>query len=292
MEKKVSIVLPVYNGEKYISESINSILAQTYSNWELIIVNDCSTDNTLQIIKAYEKEDNRIHIYNNDKNMKLPATLNEGFSHATGDYYTWTSDDNLYKPNALYTFVKYLSDNPNVDMVYSNYTNIDEFGVARDSVSLLDAEYIVAGNVCGASFMYTSCIAKSVGEYDVNLFLAEDYDYWIRISKHGMVEHIADDLYLYRRHHSSLSDEYKSFVNMQTYRALEKNFLSLYYKARTSNLQYSLFDQMLKRVDAKNYNYAMELILNVEKGYKRYLRFEKVKKRIKSHGLILDNQDI
>ena len=85
MEKRISIVLPTYNGEKVIKKSIESVLSQTYVNWELIIVNDCSTDNTLSVIESYEQSDSRIRVYNNTTNQKLPRSLNIGFSHATGD---------------------------------------------------------------------------------------------------------------------------------------------------------------------------------------------------------------
>ena len=84
---------PVYNGANHIADSINSIINQTYQNWELIVVNDCSTDNTLEICSELSEKDSRIRVISNKKNLKLPNTLNAGFDAATGDYYTWTSDD-------------------------------------------------------------------------------------------------------------------------------------------------------------------------------------------------------
>ena len=99
--KKVSIILPTFNGEKYIEESINSILHQTYKNWELIIVNDASNDNTQDIINKFAEQSFKITVIQNDKNLKLPASLNIGFKKATGEYFTWTSDDNIYKENAI-----------------------------------------------------------------------------------------------------------------------------------------------------------------------------------------------
>ncbi|MFT5212615.1 MAG: glycosyltransferase involved in cell wall biosynthesis, partial [Patiriisocius sp.] len=94
----VSIILPVYNGEKYLSKSIESCLNQTYRNIELIIVNDCSTDKTLEIVDGYLKLDSRIKVLTNSANKRLPASLNIGHLQAQGDYITWTSDDNLYLP--------------------------------------------------------------------------------------------------------------------------------------------------------------------------------------------------
>lgn len=269
-DKKVTIVLPVYNGEDYISFSIDSIIGQTYKNWELIIVNDHSTDNTLSICNEYSAKYDKIKVISNEKNLKLPGTLNNGFDHATGDYYTWTSHDNIYKPDALEKLVYALSGNPDAVMVYSDYTNIDENGNLLDSVKLLNPQFIVITNVCGASFMYTAEVAKKVGKYDVNLFLAEDYDYWMRVSCEGEVIHIIDDLYLYRRHSGTLTETKKSSINEQTYKALEKNFLHLYAEAKKCGLEYQFFDHMLSR-GCKHTDETLSMLLSVDGGYKRYL---------------------
>ena len=84
MKDLISVVLPVYNGEKYLRESIDSVIAQTYQNWELLIVDDCSTDSTALIAKEYAEKDSRIHYYLNEKNLRLPRNLNRGFSLAKG----------------------------------------------------------------------------------------------------------------------------------------------------------------------------------------------------------------
>src|SRR5688572_20908989 len=104
-EAMVSIVLPTFNGSRYLAESIESCLAQTYRAWELIIVDDCSTDETPSIIKSFEARDSRIRSIRNQKNLKLPGSLNAGFAEAKGALFTWTSDDNLYRPNALEVMV-------------------------------------------------------------------------------------------------------------------------------------------------------------------------------------------
>ena len=94
MSDLISIVLPVYNGAKFLCESIDSVINQTYKNWELLILDDCSTDETAKIAQKYVEQDSRIRYYLNEKNLRLPRNLNKGFSLAKGDYLTWTSDDN------------------------------------------------------------------------------------------------------------------------------------------------------------------------------------------------------
>src|SRR4051794_21032964 len=97
----VSIVLPTYNRAHLLKRSIETCLNQTLIDIELIVVNDCSTDNTKEIVEAYKAKDARICLITNEKNLRLPASLNKGFENAKGKYFTWTSDDNLYAPNAL-----------------------------------------------------------------------------------------------------------------------------------------------------------------------------------------------
>ena len=120
----ISIVLPVYNGERNLADSIVSCLEQTYRNFEIIIVNDCSTDRTLQIATEFALKDDRIKIVSNSTNRKLPASLNVGFKHSKGDFLTWTSDDNRYKPNALAEMLNQIMQNI-ADLVYADYDVVD-----------------------------------------------------------------------------------------------------------------------------------------------------------------------
>lgn len=126
--KKISVVLPVYNGEQYIEESIQSVLNQTWQDWELIIVDDCSTDRTPEIIRWYAQQEPRIQVIQNAENQKLPRSLNIGFQCALGDYFTWTSDDNRYKPEAFETMLAYLCAAPEVGLVYCDMDFIDGEG--------------------------------------------------------------------------------------------------------------------------------------------------------------------
>lgn len=268
--KKISIILPVYNGEKYIAKSIESIINQTYTNWELIIVNDCSKDNTLKICKSFAAKDKRIKVFTNKINLKLPNSLNAGFNEATGDYYTWTSDDNIFKPEALTTMVSVLDNNQDIAMVYADYSNIDSDNKIIEDVKQKDAEYLMTGdNWCGACFLYRADVAKKVGNYDASLFLAEDYDYWVRIARYGKIKHITDNLYLYRIHGGSLTATRTQEISSQTYKLLEKHFLFMYTQAKKLNLQYQLFDNMMRM---QNYNKKfLKLLLIVNKNYKIYL---------------------
>ncbi len=206
---KVSIVLPCYNGERFLSQSLDSVLAQTMTDWELIIVNDCSTDNTANIANDYARRDSRISVIHNETNQKLPKSLNIGFAAAHGEYLTWTSDDNIAKPNWLSTLVEYLDTHPSTDMVSANMDLIDEngvvFSVARQKCGANEFMQLACRCNVGAAFMYRKSIADLVGEYDVSMFCAEDYDYWIRIALKGRIDYIDDNIYMYRQNPGSLT---------------------------------------------------------------------------------------
>lgn len=213
---KVSIVLPTYNGEKYLRESIDSIIGQTFSDWELIIVNDCSIDNTQNIIDEYVDRDNRIKCIINKTNQKLPESLNIGFRKAKGEYLTWTSDDNMYLQPALYKMVEYLEKNKDSVMVCTAMNLVD----AEGGYVQKHCEYTYVGmlyNDCvGACFLYRKCVLKDVGEYDPSFFLVEDYEYWLRVLFHyGKIDYIDEVLYLYRMHQLSLTGTRKSSIRKQ-----------------------------------------------------------------------------
>jgi len=212
--KKVSMVLPTYNGKQYIEQSIQSVLAQTYQNWELIIVDDCSTDGTAEIVQHYAEGNPRIQVIHNAENQKLPRSLNVGFRHAAGDYFTWTSDDNRYKPTALEKMLEYLEADSKAGLVYADMDYIDENGCKTGAISA-EAIELYCMNCIGACFLYRRSVAEQIGEYDASMFLVEDYDYWLRIAKRFRVAHLSECLYEYRRHGASLSEQKAENVKRQ-----------------------------------------------------------------------------
>ncbi|MFC1836729.1 glycosyltransferase family 2 protein [Thermodesulfobacteriota bacterium] len=201
----VSIVLPTYNGERYLADAVESCVEQTYDKWELIIVDDASKDRTPDIIAAYVKKDSRIRSFRHRENCKLPAALNTGFAHARGDLLTWTSDDNLYREEALSVMVEHLDNNPSVDIVYCDFSLIDDSGDLIGHVVNREPDRLSYGNCCGACFLYRVSVQEALGGYNEDLFLAEDYDFWLRASATFTLHHLSCDLYLSRVHPDSLS---------------------------------------------------------------------------------------
>lgn len=225
MEPLISIVLPIYNGEKYMRLSIDSVLSQTYTNWELLIVDDGSTDSTAAIAQEYVKKDSRIRYYKNPENMRLPKTLNRGFSLAKGDFLTWTSDDNYYYPAALETMHNALVQQGK-EFAFASCDVINSDGDIVECIMVCDTakKSIVGTNPVGACFLYSRRVYETVGEYDPEMTLVEDFDYWQRICARYEPACIPQKLYAYRWHDGALTSTMrKNTFNRTLERCLLKN---------------------------------------------------------------------
>ena len=219
----ISIVLPVYNGERYLADSIKSILNQTYKDFELIIVNDCSTDSSLEIIEEFARTDPRIIIINNEQNQKLPRSLNIGFSYCHGEYYTWTSDDNLMLPDFCEAMITKLQ-NSNADLVFSRCGIVDSNGRRIGKTELHDdLDEIYCNNIVLASFMYRRKVHDALNGYDTDKFLVEDYDFWLRAYRQFRFAYIPDILYEIRFHGDNLGTKYFEDVKLRKIELLKDN---------------------------------------------------------------------
>jgi len=222
----VTIVLPTYNGSRYLRESIQSCIDQTYSNWELIIIDDASTDDTPALIGEFVAKDARVSSVRHEKNRRLPNALNTGFGCARGEYLTWTSDDNVYKPHALDRMVHYLEANPAIGLVYCDMRKIGADGEDLGPIPLKGPESLVEENCIGACFLYRRQLYEAVGRYDPEMVLVEDYDYWLRISRRFPIAHLRGvSPYLYRFQPGSLTSTRQEEVSIQRARALCRHVL-------------------------------------------------------------------
>lgn len=228
----VSIVLPTFNRSHMLGGSIQSCLNQDYKNFELIIVDDGSNDNTESVVKEFIKKDSRIK-YLKKKNEGLPKALNYGFERAKGRFFTWTSDDNYYREDALKIMTDELIKNDKHRLVYCDYVLIDDNGNDLGKVFRKDASYIVKEPTIGACFLYSSDCAKVVGEYDPKWVLVEDAEFFVRFAKLYPCKHIGGiHPYFYRIHHKSLAwSEYEN-VQKTTYNMFASHSKNIFYKLK------------------------------------------------------------
>lgn len=200
----ISVILPVYNGEEYLEQALQSCLNQTYGNFELIIVDDASTDNSLSIVKKFENKDNRIKVLLNETNLSLPGSLNVGHKIAKGEFVTWTSDDNILKPDFLSSLHKAIT-RENCDVVFSDYDIIWADGKLKRKHISGPLPYIILGNIIGASFLYKNKVFWELNGFDVSLFLLEDYHFFLKAALRYKFYHLEKNLYQYRLHKESLT---------------------------------------------------------------------------------------
>ena len=182
-----SIIIPTYNHAHLLARCIDSLLKQTYGNWEAIIVNNFSEDNTINVIESYN--DSRIRLINNSNGGVIAVSRNKGLSEAKGDWVCFLDSDDWWYPNKLTTTLKYVTE---YDFIYHDldiYTQTYKIqGVAKSRAlkGEIAKDLIINGNgVVNSSVAIKKTIVDQIGEIttDVRLIAVEDNDYWIRAAK-------------------------------------------------------------------------------------------------------------
>lgn len=187
----VSVIMAAYNAERYIAEAIESILSQTYSNWELIIADDASTDTTTDIIGRYAKQDSRIKTIRLDKNSGQAIARNKAIEKSIGKYLAILDADDISLPNRLTTQVEFLESNKNIDFVGSSADLIDKDGkiIGKKAKSQTNEE-IKFSLLLQTQFITSSVVLKKeifmkTNGFDTKYLYAEDYDMWNKLSLQG-----------------------------------------------------------------------------------------------------------
>lgn len=218
MNELISVILPVYNGEKYLKEAIESILNQTYTNFEFIIIDDGSKDSSLEIIREYEKEDERIVVVSRE-NKGLIATLNEGMERAKGKYIARMDQDDISLPERFERQIKVMKNN-NI-MVCGTYTKvIDEDGkyIKDEIVPTQDDEIVKKLLECTNPLFHPTVMFKKFDNifYNELAHNCEDYELWLKYTEIGKIENLPEYLLKYRIELSSItnSGRYLSFYNI------------------------------------------------------------------------------
>ena len=205
---KVSILMPVYNAEQYLSQALDSIVSQSFEDWELILINDGSTDRSESIIMDYDDE--RIFYIKNPVNLKLIKTLNKGIDYCGGQYIARMDADDICHPDRLKRQVEFLDSHPQVLMCGTAATVLDNSGVKPGNIhNLTSDDYLQINLMFSPSFIHPSMMIRTEvlkhNKYDEAYKHVEDYDLWCRIAKLGKVANIDDELLQYRWHDSNVS---------------------------------------------------------------------------------------
>lgn len=206
MQPLVSVIMPVYNCELYIKEAVESILNQTFQDFELIIIDDCSSDSTLQICKSFV--DNRIMIIEKDHNSGITNSLNFGLHTAKGKFIARMDGDDISMPTRFEKQVAFLDSNPEIILCGTSYIVIGQdqaYSLPQSheaiKVNLLQANCIVHPSV----MLRKDILIANNLSYDFKMEPAEDYDLWVRLAQVGKLHNLPECLLQYRVHDSQVS---------------------------------------------------------------------------------------
>lgn len=225
-EPLVSIIMPAYNCENFISHAIDSVISQTYKNWELIVVDDCSIDRTAEIVKEYIKKDCRIQYYKLDKNSGAAMARNKAIELAKGKYIAFLDSDDIWFPEKLRKQISFMEKN-NYGFTCTSYTKIDEQGnyLNRTIIAKPKMDYNGILKTCpgNSTVIYN---AQKLGKFNIpNIKKSNDYVLWLQIiKKENYLYGITEPLGSHRIRNGSISSNKVSLVmyHWKIYRRIEK----------------------------------------------------------------------
>lgn len=228
---RVSVVMPVYNREKFIESTIDSILNQTYKDFELIIVDDGSTDNTVEIIQKYS--DPRIILIRHKENKGAAAARNTGYKHSRGEYIVVSDSDDINRNDKIQKQVEFLEKNPDIDIVGCVYRPFNSSGYLNDWTvyeddSLIRAEMLFwPGTQTASMFRRKKILQYNCLYHDESFKAAIDYEWFNKIPKDVRFSNINEPLYFYRWHENQISTKHTKIQMKYVWILRERNLIKL-----------------------------------------------------------------
>lgn len=188
MTPLVSIIMPLFNAERYVAQSIESVLAQTYTNWELLVSDDHSTDNSVEIVKSFVDNDKRIKLFESEKNQGIAMTRNISIEHAKGRFVAFLDNDDIWMPEKLEKQLKFMLDK-NCGFSYTSYELVDNKGVSKNkiikTIGILDYKKYSRNTIIGCGTVMLD--SDIVGDFRMPLFgTSDDMALWLNILRRGV----------------------------------------------------------------------------------------------------------
>jgi glycosyltransferase involved in cell wall biosynthesis len=209
---KITVLMPVYNGQRYLAEAIESILVQTFTDFEFLVINDGSTDSSREIICSFD--DPRIRLVDNPNNMGLSKSLNRGLDFARGEYIARQDCDDVSLPERIERQVAYLNAQPEIALLGSYGESIDQYGnrlrllCPQANSSLLKWQLLFYNNFIHSSVMFNTEKIRQLGGYNTKIGHAQDYYLWTRIMFNYDIAQVPEVLVYYRSHTKNISSKH------------------------------------------------------------------------------------
>ena len=291
---EISIIMSVYNGEEYLAETIESVMNQTFTDWELIVINDCSKDSTAEILAHYSEKDERIKVHPNEVNLRLPTSLNKAISLSSGKYIARMDADDICLPDRLEKQFKFMEENPDVSLSSCRFMTVKNGVYAsggaggRCDSKALGAMLLVANPILHPGVIARAEILKKFG-YDPANTCTEDLELWTRmVTEKQKIEILPECLMIYRLHDKQITsttlekqhtevlkiqNKYYSALACEMDEEMQKFYIGgVYFKENADVTEFLKYAKWLKRVTKENFdknavNYAL---LEILAEYKRH----------------------
>jgi len=206
---QISILMNCYNGEKYLKEALDSVFSQTFLDWKIVFIDNCSTDNSAQIVKSYDNE--KIEYYKTEVNVPLGSARNFGISKCKGQYLTFLDTDDIYEVNTLEILINEI-ENSDFILVYGGHYNINDIGekigilLPKAKEGIIFKELLLQFDIPTASSIINLNRLKCTDlEYDSNIFVSAEFCLFIQLSIQNEMKAINTPIIHYRVHSNSLT---------------------------------------------------------------------------------------
>lgn len=293
MKPDISVIMSVYNGETYLEEAIESVRQQTFQNWELIVINDCSTDSTADILAALAAKDARIKVHPNEVNLKLPKSLNKAISLSEGKYIARMDADDICLPDRLEKQFRFMEENPHVSLSSCRFMTVKN-GVymSGGAGGRCDFDALRAMLLTINPILHPGVIAKAEVlrqyNYDTTLTCTEDLELWTRlVLNHQTIEILPECLLIYRLHDKQITSttlerqrtevlgiqqKYYGALAREIDETMQDFYINgIYFKDRANIQNFLRYAKWLKRATSKNFDRAIihYVLFEVLAEYKR-----------------------
>ena len=285
---EISIIMSVYNGEEYLKEAIESVINQTYKNWELIIINDCSTDSTGEILAKFALADERIKVQTNDVNLKLPTSLNKAISLSSGKYIARMDADDICLPDRFEKQFKFMEENEDIALSSCRFMTVKN-GVymsggagGRCDDGAIRAMLFVTNPILHPGVIAKAEVMKKFN-YDTMLTCTEDLELWTRMAMENQKMAILQEcLLIYRLHNKQITsttlerqhtevlkiqNKYYASLLQEMDDEMQKFYISgIYFTEQTDIYKFLEYAKWLRSISSKNFdrqtiNYALFEVL-------------------------------
>lgn len=259
---KVSVIMPVYNRENFLKESIGSILNQTFSEFEFIIVDDASTDSSFEIIEEYAKEDKRIKLLRNLNKKGIVGALTTAINAAQGEYIVRMDSDDISLPERIEKQILYMDRNLEVGACGTwvrLFDGSDGTWELPTDPDVIKCTMFFCGAIANPSAIIRRKIFSDLGfSYDDSFVVAEDYDFWTRLADSFKLSNLPEVLFLYRIHSSNTGSVYSNEHNESPFRIYERLIRNIGIKPSLSSVDFH------KRISEAKYSFKKSFIRQME----------------------------